>query len=69
VDDLGARFWLKALGAILAFGLGGIILFSLIGMAWYEWGAFGGLLFCFALLIGIGWLYDRAHTKQYDDAT
>lgn len=57
---------MKALGAILALGLAGIILFWIIGMAWYAWGAFGALLFCFALIALVGWIYDRRH-RTYDD--
>jgi hypothetical protein len=67
VDGLGAGFWLKVIGAVLAFGLGGMILFLLIGMAWYAWGALGALIFCFVLIAAAGWLYDRAHAKQYED--
>jgi cbb3-type cytochrome oxidase subunit 3 len=67
VDDLGAGFWLKAVGLIVAIGIGGIILFSLIGMAWYAWGALGTLLFFFLVLAGVGWMYDRTHKKRYDD--
>jgi hypothetical protein len=67
MDDLGAGFWLKALGVIIAFGIGGIILFWIIGMAWYAWGAFGALLFCFALIALAGWIYDRTHRSTYDD--
>ena len=62
-------FFLKAVGVNVAIGIGGIILFSLIGMAWYAWGALGSLLFFFLLLIGGGWLYDRSHNNKsgYDD--
>jgi hypothetical protein len=66
-DGLGARFWFTALGAILAFGIGGILLFSLLGAVWYRWGAFGALLAGFALILGVAYFVDRGRTKAYDD--
>jgi hypothetical protein len=67
MDGLGAGFWLKAIGAIFAFGIGGILLFSLIGMAWYAWGLLGAFLFVVLLLVVIGWIYDRAQAKRYEE--
>lgn len=64
MDELGGRFWLKVVGIALAIGIGGIILFSLIGWAWYAWGFFGALIFFGAVLIGAAWLIDRSKARQ-----
>lgn len=66
-DDLGAGFWLKMVGAIFALGIAGLIIFAIIGMAWYAWGALGGFLFVVAVLAMISWIYDRTHKKRYED--
>jgi hypothetical protein len=68
VDDLGAAFWLKVVGAVLAVCVGGFLLFWLLGRAWYAWGAFGALLVGFVIVVGLAWLYDRTHAKSsWDD--
>jgi hypothetical protein len=66
VDELGGKFWLSVVGIALAIGIGGIILFSLIGWAWYAWGFFGALLFFAVVLIGAGCLIDRSRARQAD---
>ena len=66
-EGLGARFWLKAFGVILLIGIGGLILFSFIGMAWYAWGFLGTFVFVVAVLALIAWIYDRQHARRYDD--
>jgi hypothetical protein len=68
-DGLGAKFWLTALGAILGFAIGGILLFSLLGAVWYRWGAFGALLVGFGLILGVAYFVDRRRTNAYDDAS
>jgi hypothetical protein len=58
-DELGGRFWLKMVGMAIAIGIAGILLFSLIGFAWYAWGVLGTLLFFFVLIGLFAWLGDR----------
>lgn len=64
MDELGGRFWLSVVGIALAIGIGGILLFTLIGFAWYAWGFFGALIFFGIVLIGAGWLIDRSKARQ-----
>ena len=59
MDDLGGRFWLKLIGMAILLGIAGILLFTLIGFAWYAWGAIGTLAFFFAVLALFAWLADR----------
>ena len=36
-ESLGWRFWLWVIGVALAVGIGGLLLFLLVGAAWYRW--------------------------------
>ena len=68
-DDgsLGGKFWLSVVGIALAIGIGGILLFSLIGAVWYAWGFVGALLFVLVVALGYGWIYDRRHKRREED--
>ena len=75
MDELGGKFWLWVVGVALAVGIGGMILFSIIGAAWYAWGAFGTIIFISAKAS----VWDIAHglelggldylTKPFDPST
>lgn len=66
-EGLGGRFWLWVVGVSLAIGIGGLLLFLLIGAAWYRWGIFGALIFFGALALLYGWIYDRRQAKRLPD--
>ena len=66
-DGLGAGFWLKTIGVVFAFGIGGLILFVFIGAAWYAWGLLGTFVFVIGVLALVGWIYDRQRSKRYED--
>jgi fatty acid desaturase len=58
-EGLGAGFFLKIAGVLVA---GGIIVFILCLIFWravYAWGFFGAFLALAAVLCLFGWLYDR----------
>jgi bacteriorhodopsin len=61
------RFWLWVLGVALAVGIGGFLVFALIGWAWYAWGFFGMLLFFAVVLLGFAWVYDKRQQRAYED--
>ena len=50
-EGLGAGFWLKLIGIVLAGGIAAILLFLLVDAAWYRWGAIGALIFFSALVL------------------
>jgi hypothetical protein len=66
-DGLGGKFWLWVIGVSLAVGIGGLLLFLLVGAAWYRWGFLGAMIFFGALLLLIAWIWDKRHEKTYDD--
>jgi 4-hydroxybenzoate polyprenyltransferase len=66
-DGLGWKFWLWVIGVCLAVGLGGLLLFLLVGAAWYRWGFLGGMIFFGALLLLAAWIHDKRAAKRYDD--
>lgn len=61
------HFWIWIVGIALAIGIGGMIIFVVIGAAWYAWGAFGALIFVAAVLLAFGWIWDRMHARKYDE--
>ena len=65
-DGLGWRFWLYVIGIAFAIGIGGAILFLIIGGAWYRWGAFGALALFAVLALLAGWIYDRRQEHRYE---
>ena len=67
MEELGAGFWLKMIGVIFAIGIAGLVVFFIIGAAWYAWGFLGAFLFLVAVLAVVAWGYDRSHAKRYDD--
>jgi phosphatidylglycerophosphate synthase len=66
-DELGAGFWLKLAGLVVACGIGALLLFLLVDAAWARWGGLGALLFFFVVMITWGYFYDRKHVKEYED--
>lgn len=66
-DDLGAKFWWKAFGICVAVGVAGMLLFMLLGAAWYAWGAFGTILLFGAGLLIFAWLWDKREARTYKD--
>jgi hypothetical protein len=66
-EELGAGFWLKLVGVVIACGIGAILLFLLVDAAWYRWGALGALLFFSGLMLAYAYVYDRRHAKAYAD--
>ena len=69
VDGLGAGFWLKMIGVVVAIGIAGLVVFLFITTAWYAWGFLGMFLFVVAVLAVFAWIYDRSHARRYDDLT
>jgi len=67
-DELGASFWFKIMGLVLACGVGAALLFLFVGAAWARWGGLGALLFFFLVACLYGYFYDRRQVKKYQDA-
>jgi hypothetical protein len=63
-EGLGWRFWLWVIGVSLAIGIGGLLLFLLVGAAWYRWGFLGALIFFSAIALAYGYFYDRRQRRH-----
>ena len=63
---LGARFWLLIMGCAVGAVLAGVLLFILLGWAWYAWGGFGALLLFALVLLGFGYIHDRRAQERYN---
>ncbi len=64
-EGLGTRFWLGLAGVLIVGGIGLMILFFVIGHAFYAWGALGACVFISAVLLSIAWYFDRREQKRY----
>ena len=60
-------FWLKLFGAIIAFGVAGMVIMAIIGAAWYAWGLVGTFLLIAAVGILFAWIYDRRQAREYEE--
>jgi hypothetical protein len=65
VDDasLGHGFWLKAAGVMIVGALAVLAFFFLLSMAFWTLGIFGALVAFAAVLLFVGWLYDRREAR------
>jgi hypothetical protein len=66
-EGLGGKFWLWVVGVSLAVGIGGLLLFLLVGAAWARWGFLGAMIFFGAILLLIAWIWDRRQARRYSD--
>jgi hypothetical protein len=66
-DELGASFWFKIMGLVVACGVGAALLFLFVGAAWARWGGLGALLFFFIVALAYGYIYDRRQAKKYEE--
>jgi predicted lipid-binding transport protein (Tim44 family) len=66
-DGLGGKFWLAFAGIIIGGGIAAMLLFTLIGAVWYAWGFLGTFLLIAVVALFAGWMYDRAHSRPYED--
>jgi Na+/melibiose symporter-like transporter len=66
---LGWRFWLAVLGITIGVAVAAGLIFLLIAGAWAQWGLFAALIFFGAILSAAAYIYDRTHTRTYDDST
>jgi bacteriorhodopsin len=64
MDDLGVGFWLTLIGVAVGAALGGILIFLIMGWAWYAWGLLGMLLFLGAVTVGIGYVVDKRDARR-----
>ena len=66
-SEMGAKFWLGVVGITAALAIGGLVLFLLIGWAWYAWGFVGMFLFFSAIALALAWLSDKRNERRYGE--
>lgn len=59
--------FLKLVGVVVLIAIACMVIFLLLDLAWAAWGAFGALLAVGLVLLLFAWLYDRRHTRRYED--
>jgi hypothetical protein len=63
-EGLGARFWLGLVGICILAVLGGMVVFFIIGAAWYAWGFLGAMLFFCVVALVWAWMVDRRQERR-----
>lgn len=61
---MGGKFWLGLIAGLVALGIGCAIVFMIVGAAFSTWGIFGTLLLICAVMLLIGWIYDRRKASE-----
>jgi hypothetical protein len=62
-EGLGAGFFLKIAGVVVAIGIGVMIIFLIFSRAVYAWGFFGAFIVLGAVLCLFAWLSDRRNAR------
>ena len=58
---------LKIFGVVVAIGIGVLLVWLLVDLAWYLWSGLGALIFGFLLVFFLVYLADRRKVKEYED--
>lgn len=58
---------MSLLAIVVGAVFGCILLFLLVAGAWARWGAIGALIFFGLLMAAVSYVYDRTHTRKYED--
>jgi hypothetical protein len=66
-DKEGDGFVAKMIGVVVAIGIGVLVLWLVVDLAWYLWGGLGMLIFGFLLVFFLAYLVDRRKIKQSED--
>lgn len=67
-DGLGFKFFLWLAGIIIVGGLVLLVAFLIFSRAVYAWGILGGFLAFAVVVLIFGWIYDKRHAHDYDEA-
>lgn len=67
-DGLGFRFFLWLAGIIIVGGLVLLVGFLIFSRAVYAWGLLGAFVVIAAVVLIFGWIYDKRHEHDYDEA-
>jgi hypothetical protein len=64
---VGARFYFGLAGLTLAIGAAIGIALLIFYKAIYAWGFIGAVVAFSAVMLLLGWIYDRRHAHRYDE--
>ena len=64
--DMGARRWLAYIAICIGAGIAALIVFLLIDVAWYLWGALGTLFLAGLVILGVFYLVDRRTQRPFE---
>jgi hypothetical protein len=64
-EKLGFKFFVWLAAVVIGGGIALLIILLLFSRAVYAWGFLGAFLVLAAILLLIGWLYDRREARRY----
>jgi O-antigen ligase len=63
-EGLGGGFWLWLVGLVVGGAVAAVIIFMVMGWAWYTWGFFGAFFLLALVSLGVGFVYDRRQERE-----
>lgn len=63
-NGIGFAFFARMAGLIIAAGLVAMIVMLVFFRAVYAWGLLGGFIAFAAILLGVGWVFDRRRARR-----
>ena len=67
MEELGFRFWVWLAAVIVGGAVALLIVLLLFSRAVYAFGFFGAFLALAAVLLLIGWIYDKRQQQKYEE--
>jgi hypothetical protein len=64
-EKLGFKFFVWLAAVVIGGGIALLIILLLFSRAVYAWGFLGAFIVLAAVLLLIGWLYDRREARRY----
>ncbi len=62
--DLGGKFWLGLIAAVVGVALAGVLLFWFFGTIWYSWGLLGAIAVFAVIALGFAYVVDRREKQR-----
>jgi uncharacterized membrane protein len=65
--EFGGKFWLSLIGIAVAGMVAVMIVFFIIGWAWYSFGFLGAFLLLALVALFLGWWHDRREARLREE--
>lgn len=62
--ELGGKFWLGLIAAVVGVALAGVLLFWFFGHIWYTYGLLASIAVFAVIALGIAYVFDRRERQR-----